>query len=84
VSGVSGVSGAWEFLRRAQSDLSMHRQIRPSALRWEFAFAVGLHAPEYRAGFFDAIGAYVLTTLEGVLVDPCWWEVLALLEQEES
>ncbi len=43
-----------------------------------------MHAPEYRAGFLDAIGAYLLTTLEGVLVDPYRWEVLDLLEREEN
>ena len=81
---LAGALAAREFLRRTQSDLCVRRQFRPSALRWEFASAVGLHSPEYRAGFLDAIGAYVLTTLEGVLVDPYRWEVLDLLEREEN
>jgi len=81
---LSGALAAREFLRRTQSDLCVHRQFKPNALRWEFASAVGLHPPEYRAGFLDAIGAYLLTTLEGVLVDPYRWEVLDLLEREEN
>jgi hypothetical protein len=39
---------------------------------------------EFRAGFLDAIGVYLLTTLEGVLIDPYRWEVLDLLEREEN
>ncbi|WP_104657361.1 hypothetical protein [Ralstonia insidiosa] len=81
---LSGALAAREFLRRTQSDLHVHRQFRPNALRWEFAFTVGLHPHEFRAGFLDAIGAYLLTTLEGVLVDPYRWEVLDLLEREEN
>lgn len=81
---LTGALAARQFLRRTQSDMRVHRHFRPNVLRWEFAFAVGMHAPEYRAGFLDAIGAYLLTTLEGVLVDPYRWEVLDLLEREEN
>ncbi len=41
-----------------------------------------MHPPEYRAGVLD--GAYLLTTLEGVLVDPHRWDVFDLLEREET
>jgi hypothetical protein len=81
---LTGALAAREFLRRMQSELRVHRQFLPQTLRREFACAVGLHVPEYRAGFLDAIGAYLLTTLEGVLVDPNRWEVLDLLEWEEN
>ena len=81
---LAGALAAREFLRRTQSDLRVHQQFRPNTLRWEFAYVVGMHPPEYRAGFLDAIGVYLLTTLEGVLVDPYRWEVLDLLEREEN
>lgn len=68
---------AREFLRRTQADLRMHRPSRPSTLP-----AIGMHPPEYRAGVLD--GAYLLTTLEGVLVDPHRWDVFDLLEREET
>lgn len=81
---LTGALAARQFLGRAQSDMRAHRQFRPNVLRWEFTYAVGMHTPEYRAGFLDAIGAYLLTTLQGVLVDPYRWEVLDLLEREEN
>ncbi|GCB05343.1 hypothetical protein [Ralstonia sp. SET104] len=81
---LTGALAARDFLRRTQTDLHAYRQFRPKALRWEFAFIVGMHPPEYRAGFLDAIGAYLLTTLEGVLVDPDRWELLDVLEREEN
>jgi len=37
-----------------------------------------MHPPEYRAGFLDAIGAFLLTTLES---NPETWEVLTTIEQ---
>jgi len=43
--------------------------------------AVRLHPPEYRAGFLDAIGAFVLMTLEGCQVNPETWEVLTAVER---
>ncbi|NMV40657.1 hypothetical protein [Ralstonia insidiosa] len=81
---LAGALAAREFLRRTQSDLRMHRKYRPSVLRWEVAFAVDDRSLDYHAGFFDAIGAYLLITLEGVLVDPYRWEVLDLLERAEN
>jgi hypothetical protein len=41
----------------------------------------GIHPPEFRRGFLDAIGAFVLTTLEGRQVNPETWEVLTAVER---
>lgn len=72
---------ARDFLRRTQADLQIHRQFRPQVLRWEFQIAIEEKPAEYQAGFMDAIGAYVLTTLEGVLVDLYRWQPLRELER---
>jgi hypothetical protein len=37
---------------------------------------------DYRAGFMDALGAYVLLTLEGCQLDPQDWDVLAAVKQQ--
>lgn len=36
---------------------------------------------EYRAGFLDAIGAYLLLALEGCQLNPDTWDVLADIER---
>nr|WP_311528759.1 hypothetical protein [uncultured Ralstonia sp.] len=41
----------------------------------------GIHPPEFKRGFLDAIGAYVLMTLEGCQVNPETWEVLTAVER---
>ena len=53
----------------------------PKTLRWEYQLHIQGKPAEYQAGFLDAIGAYVLTTLEGVLVDLYRWEILRVLER---
>ena len=71
---------ARDFLRRTQAGLKLHRHFEPKALRWEYQLFVLEKSPEYRAGFLDALGVYVLTTLEGVLVDLYRWQLLKELE----
>ena len=78
---LKGAVSAREFLRRTQTGLKLHRQFEPKMLRWELQIHVRDQSAEYQAGFLDAIGGYVTTTLEGVLVDLYRWEVLRVLEQ---
>ncbi|KHK57171.1 hypothetical protein PI87_08000 [Ralstonia sp. A12] len=77
---LTGALAARDFLCRKQSDLHRHQQYEPNALRWELVFS-GMHPPEYRAGFLDAIGAFVLMMLEGCQVNPETWEVLTAVER---
>ena len=78
---LQGALSGREFLRRTQAGLKLHRQFEPKTLRWEFQIHVQDKSAEYQAGFLDAIGAYMLTTLEGVLVDLYRWEILRVLER---
>ena len=78
-----GALAAQEFLRHTQTALYCHRQFQPRTLRWEIEQIVAVYPPEYQAGFLDAIGAYVLTTLEGCLINPHNWRVLADLERTQ-
>lgn len=67
---LKGALFARDLLRRTQANLKLHRHFEPKTLRWEYQIHIQDKSGEYQAGFLDAIGAYVLTTLEGVLVDP--------------
>ncbi len=78
---LKGALAAREFLRRTQAGLKLHRQFEPKVLRWEFQIHVCDKPAEYQAGFLDGIGVYVLTTLEGVLVELYRWELLKELER---
>jgi len=78
---LKGALSAREFLRRTQAGLKLHRQFEPKVLRWEFQLHVCEKSAEYQAGFLDGIGVYVLTTLEGVLVELYRWELLKELER---
>lgn len=78
---LKGALSAREFLRRTQAGLKLHRHFEPKALRWEFQIHVCDKSAEYQAGFLDGIGVYVLTTLEGVLVELYRWELLKELER---
>jgi hypothetical protein len=78
---LKGALSAREFLRRTQMDLRLHRHYQPKLLRWELQINVHGKSAEYQAGFLDGIGAYVLTTLEGVLVELYRWELLKDLER---
>ncbi|WP_296224105.1 hypothetical protein [Ralstonia sp. UBA689] len=73
---LTGALAAREFLQRTQSGLKLHRHFEPKLLRWEYQLHVCEKSAEYQAGFLDAIGVYVLTTLEGVLVELYRWELL--------
>lgn len=81
---LKGALFARDFLRRTQANLRLHRQFEPKTLRWEYQIHIRDKSGEYQAGFLDAIGAYVLTTLEGVLVDLYRWEILRVLERENQ
>lgn len=77
---LQGALGGRDFLCRMQVALKLHRQFEPRALRAEYKRHLQDKPAEYQAGFLDAIGAYMLITLEGVLVDVNRWEVLRVLE----
>nr|WP_311527618.1 hypothetical protein [uncultured Ralstonia sp.] len=74
-----GALAARDFLLRSQAELFLKRRFNPQVLRMEYGRLSKLVPPERRAGFLDAIGAYVLTTLEGVLVDLHNWDILSEL-----
>ncbi|MFP3889714.1 MAG: hypothetical protein ACLFVM_05375 [Ralstonia sp.] len=78
---LKGALYARDFLRRSQAGMKLHRHFEPRTLRWEYQIHIRDKSGEYQAGFLDAIGAYVLTTLEGVLVDLYQWEILRVLER---
>ena len=81
---LNGALSAREFLRRTQAGLKLHRQFEPRVLRWELQMHASDKSAEYQAGFLDAIGVYVLTTLEGVLVELYRWELLEELERGQG
>lgn len=81
---LKGALAGRDFLRRTQAGLKLHRHFDPRTLRWEYQIHIQDKSAEYQAGFLDAIGAYVLTTLEGVLVDLYRWNVLRVLEESAN
>jgi len=76
-----GALSARDYLRRAQMDMKVQRQFSPKTLRLEYQLQVKDKAVEYQAGFLDAIGAFMLTSLDGVTVDLYRWEVLSVLQR---
>ncbi|WP_413705898.1 hypothetical protein [Ralstonia sp. Ralssp110] len=74
-----GALSGRDYLRRAQMDMKVQRQFSPQTLRLEYQHQVKDKAVEYQAGFLDAIGAFMLTSLDGVTVDLYRWEVLHVL-----
>ncbi len=60
-----GALAARDFLLDKQLTLARYRLFRPSELREVLENDVGEQCKEYRAGFLDAIGAYICLTLEG-------------------
>ena len=74
-----GALSARDYLRRAQMDMKVQRQFSPKTLRLEYQLQVKDKAVEYQAGFLDAIGAFMLSSLDGVIVDLYRWEVLHVL-----
>lgn len=77
---LTGALAARDYLLRTQTDLHIHRQLRPDSLRWALAHAAR-HPPEYRAGFLDGVGAFVSMVLEGCQINPETWEVLSAIER---
>lgn len=59
----SGALRAQRFLRITQRMLYRHRKFQPALLRETLDYVLGARPMEYRAGFLDAIGAYVLLAL---------------------
>ena len=77
----SGALHAQVFLRMTQRTLYRHRTFEPRLLRDTLDGVLGAKPMEYRAGFLDAIGAYVLLALEGCQLSPDTWDVLADVER---
>ncbi|WP_296225971.1 hypothetical protein [Ralstonia sp. UBA689] len=74
-----GALAAREFLLDKQLTLARYRLFRPSELREVLENDVGEQCKEYRAGFLDAIGAYICLTLEGSQPDPANWNPLTVM-----
>ncbi|WP_296223753.1 hypothetical protein [Ralstonia sp. UBA689] len=74
-----GALAAREFLLDKQLTLARYRLFRPSELREVLENDVGEQCKEYRAGFLDAIGAYICLTLEGSQPDPANWNPLSVI-----
>ena len=60
-------------------DRKMHRKFEPQTLRCHKQVYVKDKALEFQAGFMDAIGAFILSSLDGVTVDLFRWDVLHVL-----
>ena len=78
---LQGALSGRDFLRRTQLNMKLHRRFEPKTLRWEYQLHIKDKPAEYQAGFLDAIGAYMLSSLDGVQIDLYRWEVLHVLER---
>ena len=78
----AGALALRRFLQRTQKTLSQQRQFHPALLREALDYNVGQLSLDYRAGFLEALGAYVLLTLEGCQLDPQGWDVLAAVKPQ--
>jgi hypothetical protein len=76
-----GALAAKEYLHKARMNMKVHRLFEPHTLRFHYEFHVRNKALEYQAGFMDAIGAFMLSALDGVTVDLFRWEVLQVLDR---
>nr|WP_311530123.1 hypothetical protein [uncultured Ralstonia sp.] len=76
-----GALRAQRFLRLTQRSMFRHREFQPALLRETLDYVLCARPLEYRAGFLDAIGAYVLLALEGCQLDLSTWDVLAAIER---
>ncbi len=76
-----GALAAKEYLHKAQMDMKMHRKFQPQTLRLHQQFYLKDKALEFQAGFMDAIGAFILSALDGVTVDLFRWDVLSVLQR---
>lgn len=74
-----GALAAKEYLHKARMDMKMHRKFEPQTLRCHKQVYVKDKALEFQAGFMDAIGAFILSSLDGVTVDLFRWDVLYVL-----
>jgi hypothetical protein len=77
----SGALRAQRFLQITHRTLFRHRTFEPALLRETLDYVLCARSLEYRAGFLDAIGAYVLLALEGCQLNPRTWDVLAAVER---
>jgi hypothetical protein len=71
-----GAKAARRFLLHKQRTLEAGRTFRPEVVRKRLETRVQAHSDEYKAGFTDGLGAYVLATLEGMQVDLELWDIL--------
>ncbi|WP_052321693.1 hypothetical protein [Ralstonia sp. A12] len=77
----AGALALRRFLQQTQQSVYRNREFHPALLREHVDHNVGLLPLDYRAGFMDALGAYVLLTLEGCQLDPKDWDVLAMVKR---
>ena len=78
----AGALALRRFLQRTQKTLAQQRRFHPALLREALDYNVGGLSLDYRAGFLEALGAYVLLTLEGCQLDPQDWDVLAAVKPQ--
>lgn len=74
-----GAKAARRFLLCKQRALEAGRKFWPRVVRKRLEASVQAQSDEYKAGFTDGLGAYVLSTLEGVPVDQELWDILCEL-----
>ncbi len=80
----AGALALRRFLQQTRQSVYRNREFHPALLREHVDYNVGLLPLDYRAGFMDALGAYVLLTLEGCQLDPQDWDVLAAVKQRTT
>ncbi|MEV8472702.1 hypothetical protein [Ralstonia sp. UNC404CL21Col] len=76
-----GALAAKEYLHKAQMDMKVNRRFQPQTLRLHKEAYLKDKAPEFQAGFMDAIGAFILSSLDGGTVDLFRWDVLSVLQR---
>lgn len=77
---LSGALEAQAFLRWIQADAHLHQRFEPTRLRSHINSVTLAQPSAFRAGFIDAIGAFLTLTLEGVSPNPHQWDVRTVLD----
>jgi len=78
---LSGALEAQSFLHWIQADARANQRFEPTRLRSQINSVTLAQPPAFRAGFIDAIGAFIALTLEGVSPNPQQWDVRTVLDQ---
>ena len=78
---LAGAREAQMFLRWIQADTRLHRRFEPTRLRAHINSVTLAQPPAFRAGFIDAIGAFLTLTLEGASPNPYQWDVRTVVDQ---